>query len=282
MLVRGLELRNRACGYFNRAAPESRGGKRFNASAFSGEAGRVLRVDLYDEIDSFWGIGPEDVAGALQDAGKIDLVDVHMNSIGGNVFDGAAIYNLLKAHSAQVLVTVEGLAASSGSLIAMAGDRIVMGEAAWMVLHRVWGAVGGNAEDMREMADLLDRMTDEFSVVYQRRSGQEAKVVDDWIAAETWFSGKEAVEAGLADESSEESNAPASAMAGLDLSVFGYSRIPDDLRALVRDPVGSEPSEGAEDTDETEGEEDSPDAGGTGRLRSARVRLRQTKLSITI
>lgn len=140
-------------------------------------------------------------AMATPDVAAATTLNVTLNSIGGDVFDGVAIYNTLVSHGAQVIVTVTGLAASIASVIAMAGDKVVMGRGAEMMIHDAHAVQIGNAADMRAMADLLDRTSDNIAGFYAERSGQGD--VASWRAImqeERWYNGQQAVDAGLADE----------------------------------------------------------------------------------
>jgi ATP-dependent protease ClpP protease subunit len=126
-------------------------------------------------------------------------IDLHINSPGGLVFDGVAIYSALKNHPATVDVTVDGLAASAASFVAMAGDTVTVEKAAKIMIHDAGGLVVGNAADMREMADLLDEFSNTIAEIYADRAGG---TVDKWrtaMRAETWYGSAEAVKAGLAD-----------------------------------------------------------------------------------
>lgn len=155
-------------------------------------------VMIYDEI-GYFGITANDFVKELAGL-QADRLNVHLNTPGGEVFDGIAIYNALKSHPAEVHVTVDSLAASIGSVIAMAGDRIVMARNSTMMIHDGMGIAIGNAADMRELADLLDKTSDNIASIYAERSGKPA---DHWrglMRAEQWYSAEEAVGAGLADE----------------------------------------------------------------------------------
>jgi ATP-dependent protease ClpP protease subunit len=169
------------------------------AAASSDEA----TILLYDEISWFWGITADDFARAVAglDVSRINLL---LNSPGGDVFDGIAIYNILRTHQAEVHVRVDGLAASIASVIAMAGDRIVMGPGTQMMIHNPHGIAMGEAADMRDYAELLDRTAGEIAGFYRRQAGGTDA---DWLAAMngpngkgTWYTGAEAVAAGLAHE----------------------------------------------------------------------------------
>lgn len=180
---------------------------------------------IYDEI-SYWGVSAQDVAEQL--AGVRGDLKVRINSPGGDVFDGVAIFNMLVNHPGRVTVEVDGLAASAASFIAMAGDRIVMGQGAQMMIHDASGFAYGNAATMTEMAELLDRVSETIASIYASRTGVDAATWREAMRAETWYSGEEAVEAGLADEVArpvrQPDQDPAEPMAARwDLSVFRFA-----------------------------------------------------------
>lgn len=153
---------------------------------------------LYDEI-GMWGITASDFIHDLQ-AIKASQINLRINSPGGEVFDAIAIYNALRRHSASVTTFVDGIAASAASFIAMAGDRVVMSPHAELFIHDAHGLTLGNATDMRQMADMLDKSSDNIAAIYAARAGGEVEEWRDKMRAETWFSDQEAVDAGLADE----------------------------------------------------------------------------------
>lgn len=163
--------------------------------------GGTARVDLYDEI-GFWGTSAADFNAALG-AITAERIAVHVNSPGGDVFDGIAIMNLLRAHPAAVDVIVDGLAASAASFIAMAGDTVTVMPNAELMIHDASGLCIGNPADMTEMASLLNHVSDNIASIYAGRAGG---TVADWrtaMQAETWYSAQEAVDAGLADQVGE-------------------------------------------------------------------------------
>jgi ATP-dependent protease ClpP protease subunit len=156
----------------------------------------VATLDLYDEI-GFWGINASDFKAALDQITARDLT-VRINSPGGDVFDGIAILNLLRSHSAKVHTIVDGMAASAASFIAMAGDVTMMPNSQ-MMIHDALGLCVGNQAEMLETAALLDKASNNIADIYQRKAGG---TVADWRAAmqtETWYGAQEAVDAGLAD-----------------------------------------------------------------------------------
>jgi ATP-dependent protease ClpP protease subunit len=155
-------------------------------------------VFIYDEIGGSFGVSADEFVQDLQNI-DADNIDVRINSPGGSVFDAIAIYNALVKHPANVTTYVDALAASAASIIAMAGDQCVMMVGSQMMIHDALGAELGNAAMMREMADFLDRQSDNIASIYTNRAGGE---VSDWrnrMLAETWLFADEAVAIGLAD-----------------------------------------------------------------------------------
>jgi ATP-dependent protease ClpP protease subunit len=160
-------------------------------------AGVAARVDLMDDIGA-WGVSAQEFVGELN-AINASAIDLHINSGGGDAFDGLAIYQAIKDHPARVTVQVDGLAASAASFIAQAGDEVVMAPKATMMIHDASGITLGNASDHRQTADLLDKLSNNIASIYADRAGG---TVEDWRAtmlAETWYLADEAVAAGLAD-----------------------------------------------------------------------------------
>jgi len=189
------------------------------------ETTAVLR--LYDVIDSWggpWGVSAQefaDVLDALPDT--VDTIEVHVNSPGGEAMEGVAILNLLRQHSAHYVAIVDGVAASAASFIAAGADEVVMSPNSEMFVHRAWGMVVGNAEDMTSFAGELDHLDRNLASIYAKKAGG---TVDEWLAAmtaETWFSADEAVAAGLADRVDGEA-ATTEAKNRFDLSIFKNSR----------------------------------------------------------
>lgn len=160
--------------------------------------GGVAEVWLYEEIGGWWGL---DAASFVDTINAISAprIRLRINSPGGDVFDGIAIYQALLSHPATVDVQIDGLAASAASYVAQAGDTVSIGASAMMMIHDAWGFAVGDARDMRSLADLLDKISTAIADVYATRAGGS---VDAWrtaMLAETWYTGREAVDAGLAD-----------------------------------------------------------------------------------
>jgi len=181
-------------------------------AAASDDAATINIFDLIGE-DPWSGAGwtAKRVAGVLRAVGERD-VTVAINSPGGDVFEGIAIYNLLREHKATVTVRVMGLAASAASLIAMAGDQISIGNGAMMMIHNSWGVALGNRHDMRGAADVLEAIDDAMAGLYAGRTGQDKKAVAKMLDAETWLSAAQAMEQGFADATFDESAQGASAL----------------------------------------------------------------------
>lgn len=161
-------------------------------------AGSSVEISVYDEI-GYWGVSAADFVTDLNGIKATDIT-LRINSPGGDVQDGLAMLNALRQHPANVHVIVDGWAASAASFIAMAGDRVSMAPNSMLMIHDAAGLCMGNSAEMAEMAELLDKHSDNIARIYQKRAGG---TVEDWrtaMRAETWYSDREAVDAGLADE----------------------------------------------------------------------------------
>src|SRR5262245_53201170 len=159
-------------------------------------------VYLYGMIgESFWGDGTS-AADFTRDLAGIDAdtIELHINSDGGVISEGLAIYNALKDHPARIEAIVDGLAASSSSCVAHAGDQITMNRFSEMMIHHGLAITLCNADDHRETADLLDRASDNIAGIYAARAGGSVRSWRAAMRAETWYSAQEAVGAGLADD----------------------------------------------------------------------------------
>lgn len=192
-----------------------------NHAADANVAADTTVVYIYDEI-GYWGT---DASTFVQELQAIDTpkIEVHINSPGGAVFDGLAIYTALKAHSAEITTVVDALAASAASFIAQAGDVRKMTRNATMMIHEARGVTYGHAEDHRSMAEVLDRLSNSVADIYNAQAGG---TLDDWRQAmrdESWYNAQEAVGAGLADEILDYSNPDAEeATNKWDLGVFNF------------------------------------------------------------
>jgi len=159
-------------------------------------------ITMFEVIGEDWrsggGVTAKRISAALRSIGNND-VTVKINSPGGDMFEGIAIYNLLRGHPAKVTVEVLGWAASAASIIAMAGDEIRMGLGTFMMVHNAWGVVVGNRHDMREAADLFDGFDGAIADIYEARTGMKRASIEKLMDAETFMGPSEAVKNGFAD-----------------------------------------------------------------------------------
>lgn len=182
-------------------------------------ANKTADIWIYDVIGDglFGGVGAKQFADDLKALGRLDTINVFINSPGGDVFQGLAIYNVLKRNAARVAVQIDGLAASIASVIAMAGEEIVIAGNGMMMIHDPWTCTCGNASEMREIAETLDKIGVQLRDTYVGRTQNSPDDIAEWMAAETWMTADEAVEKGFADSRSEELKIAACAF---DLSRF--------------------------------------------------------------
>lgn len=164
-------------------------------------------ITIFDVIgEDFWtggGFTAKRMAAALRSIGK-NPVTVKINSPGGDMFEGIAIYNLLREHPEKVTIEVMGWAASAASIIAMAGDDIRMGLGTFMMVHNAWGIVIGNRHDMREVAEMFDGFDAAIADIYEARVKVDRKAIVKLMDAETFMGPSEAVEKGFADSVSDD------------------------------------------------------------------------------
>lgn len=158
----------------------------------------VLDISLHDEI-GLWGISAQDFMAELRQNPDVKSINLSIHSPGGSVLDGLAIYNSLKGHPAKVYGHVEGIAASAASFILMASDVITMPEDAFIMIHNAHGGAMGDANDLREMADIIEKLQNTILNIYEKRTGANREVLSEMMAAETWLSADEALENGFVD-----------------------------------------------------------------------------------
>lgn len=217
----------------------------------------TAQIDIYDEIDWLWGVTSRDFRDQLKALpDSVNTIDLHINSPGGDVYEALAIMNTLRQHDAKVVTTIDGYAASSAGFIAVgASDELIVAENAEIMAHLPWAVMIGDADEMRKMADDLDRIGKNIASIFQARAGGK---LDDWVAiltAETWWSAEEAVAAGIADKvlAAPKRDAKNSARDRFNLSVFNHAgrsaapapRIPQAHNETPRNPEaekGKEPT----------------------------------------
>lgn len=218
-------------------------------------------LTLYGTISesSWWGdeVTPQQFADDLKALGDVEEIAVRINSGGGDVFAGLAIHTMLKRHAAKVTIYVDGLAASIASIIAMAGDKVVMPKGSMMMIHNPWTSVwGGDANDFRHTADVLDKIRDSLVSVYADKTQLDADEIKALLDAETWLTAEDAVEKGFADEV-EDSTSIAASIKGKTAFVNGIEIDWTKFKNAPKLPV--EPSALADEEEPpAEGSEDQP------------------------
>jgi len=180
--------------------------------------------------DVGWEITPAGVAAELKKLSANQPLTISINSYGGDALAGIAIHNMLARHAGPKTVIVEGIAASAASLIAMAGDRIIMPGNAFLMIHEAWGGALGDAETMRQQADVLDQISGAYRRTYAGKSGKDEETVAALMRAETWFDADKAVAEGFASETAE----PAEIRAFAALDPNRYAAAPAAFCGLVR------------------------------------------------
>jgi ATP-dependent Clp endopeptidase proteolytic subunit ClpP len=165
-------------------------------------------LSIYDEI-GLWGVQAADFRAALASV-KAPVINLEINSPGGDVFAGIAIYNMLKASGKTIATKVMGVAASAASLIAMAGDTIEMPKNTFMMVHNPISGVYGNAEKLRETAEVLDKIGDSITATYVNRTGKDEAEMKAMLSKDTWLTADEALEHGFATVVTDEIKADAS------------------------------------------------------------------------
>jgi len=201
-------------------------------------ANDVGELYIYGDITSYkWDdtdITAKDFAEDLKALGDLKTLNIYLNSLGGSVFQGQAIFSILKRHSAYKNVYIDGIAASIASVIAMAGDTISMPKNAMVMIHNPWTFAMGNSADLRKEADALDKIRESMIVAYmdkiQGKTTEEELI--DLLDAETWLSAQDCFDRGFCDELLDEKEIAASCLDSKMLS--NYKNIPDSLKNLQK------------------------------------------------
>lgn len=159
-------------------------------------------IKIYDTIDPMWGYGLADLEADLRNAGGEDI-HVKIQSGGGSVFEGLAIYNTLKNYEGQVTTEIVGLSASIASVIFLAGDKRIVNEAGFLMIHEAWTMTAGGASDLREDAELLDQINAQILDIYQRVTGMDREVLAEKMSKDTYMGAEELMELGFVTEVNE-------------------------------------------------------------------------------
>ena len=161
----------------------------------------VAEIYIFDEIGAY-GITAQDFIAEMKEY-KDTPVNLRINCIGGDVFDGMAMYNIIKKREAKTTAYIEGIAASMGSVIALAADEVVMAENSLFMIHNAWGGAMGEAEDMRKTASVLEKISGEIASIYKRKTRLSLDRIQDMMDEETWLNAEEAYELGFIDSISD-------------------------------------------------------------------------------
>lgn len=232
--------------------------ERWEPGVRAAQDGGETSISIYDSIGENWegtGVTAKRIGAALRAIGQRD-VTVNVNSPGGDFFEGVAIYNLLRLHQARVTVRVMGVAASAASVIAMAGDDILMGDGAFLMIHNAWAVAIGNRHDLRESADWLEPFDAAMASVYAARAGVDVAVCAALMDKESWIGAAQAVTDGFAtgliersaiahDATQAQGNKKALALVEASMARAGHSRSArrDTLKALFSGmPSAAEPT----------------------------------------
>lgn len=217
-------MKNRLAKLFQNNARKGAG---FQVKA---EADNEATVYLFDAIGGWFGIEAQEfvreIAGIA--AGTIHL---RINSPGGDVFDARAMQTALRQHPSKVVAHIDGLAASAATFLAMGADEVEIAEGGFFMIHNAWSLMMGNAAEMREMADLLEKIDASIAGDYRRKTAKDEAQIAEWMAAESWFNAEEALAHGFVDRIFE--SAPAENR--FDLSA--YDNTPEALTAAPQPPA---------------------------------------------
>lgn len=210
-------------------------------------------ISVFDVIGADWygdGVTASRIAAALRSIGGAD-VTVNINSPGGDMFEGLAIYNLLREYEGKVTVKVLGLAASAASIIAMAGDEVQIGRGAFLMIHNCWVYAMGNRHDLQQIAADMVPFDKAMNAIYGARTGLDAATIDAMMNAETYIGGSDAVEKGFADrllaadEIADGDDSPAAALRKLDAMLAKTDAPRSERRKLLKALTGSKPGAAA-------------------------------------
>ena len=191
----------------------------------------TAEISIFGDIGASWwndSITASDFKKDFDEIKDSANIKISINSPGGNVFDGLTIYNIIATVREKVDIEVMGVAASISSIIALAGKSLAIREGAFFMIHNPSGMVWGTSAEMREMADTLDKIAGEFINIYKGHSDLSAEELKDYMDAETWFTAKEAEEAGFADDITESEEI--AAHIGVDVNQYAYRNVPDAIR----------------------------------------------------
>ena len=162
---------------------------------------KAVDIYIFDEIGAF-GMNAQSFIEEIKEY-KNSSINLHINCVGGDVFDGMAIYNVLKKRTAETTVYIEGIAASMGSVIALAADNVVMAENSLFMIHNAWGGAMGESKELKKTANLLEKISNEIADIYIKKTNLPYDKVKEMMDEETWLNADEALELGFIDSISD-------------------------------------------------------------------------------
>ncbi len=192
--------------------------------------GDTATVYVYDIIDAYWGVSANDFARTLG-AISVPNINLRVNSPGGDVFEARAMMAAIAEHPATIVAKIDGLAASAATALTLACDSVEIVDGGFYMIHQAWTLALGNADDMRTTAGLLDKIDTVLVEGYAKKSGKSADEIKAWMAAETWFTAQEAIDAGFANSLVEIGASNAATRA---FNVAAYANAP---KALIEPPA---------------------------------------------
>lgn len=188
----------------------------------------TIEIDIYDEIGG-WGIYAADFKRELEDvASRGGPIVLNINSPGGDVFEGISVYHAVSKYRDRITVNITGVAASIASVVALAGNRLVMGQGTFLMIHDAWTIILGTAKKLRQRADTLDQIDTEMVGIYEQNSNLSKQELITAMDSETWYSPDQAYQAGFADAIEDYGEIAAKSIA-FDWRSYGYQRVPQQL-----------------------------------------------------
>jgi ATP-dependent protease ClpP protease subunit len=204
--------------------------------------GDEAAIYIYDVIDAYWGVSAVGVIDQIAAAGDAKVLNVHINSPGGDVFEGRAIMAAIARFPGKTVAHIDSLAASAATSIALACSEVVMAEGAFFMIHNASGLAWGDKTVMRETADLLEKVEGAIVNDYTTKTGKDEAQVRAWMDAETWFTASEALDNGFVDRVTD-----AQKSAKNTWNLAAYAKAPKELLAppdppKVEEPTNEEPA----------------------------------------
>lgn len=176
-------------------------------------------IYLYDVIDPFWGVSAKQFVKELN-AIKSSTINLRINSPGGDVFDGRAMATAIAQHPSKIVAHIDGLAASAASYVAISAKEVVMAPGTFLMIHNAWTIAYGNKEELKAVADILEKIDASLVDTYAAETGADKDQVKAWMEAETWFTADEAVAEGFADRISAPASGDEEKSNAWDLSAY--------------------------------------------------------------